>query len=187
MEQTAIGALMFILDRLSCRSDTQSIFRRARSMSNNRRFLALVVLGLSLASARIASGQSAQEKLAKAKTLRCAFQAMATASWTGGQPQAEIRPTKLTFGFDEINADEGTARMLGAFGPSDIIVRLSTGNLHFMQSFREGPLYTTTVFPKETHDGYLQAVHSRHEYTPVSLPGFTSRPEQYYGECVAGS
>lgn len=155
-------------------------------MSINRRFLALGVLSLSLTSARLGFAQSAQEKLAKAKTLKCAFQAMATASWTGGQPQAEIRPTKFTLGFDEINPDEGTARMLGTFGPSDIIVRLSTGNLHFVQSFREGPLYITTVFPKETHDGYLQAVHSRHEYTPVSLPGFTSRPEQYYGECATG-
>jgi len=26
-------------------------------------------------------------------------------------------------------------------------------------------------------------VHTRHEYTEVRLPGFTSRPEQYYGEC----
>jgi len=28
-------------------------------------------------------------------------------------------------------------------------------------------------------------VHARHEYTEVSLPGYTSRPEQYYGECEA--
>jgi hypothetical protein len=26
-------------------------------------------------------------------------------------------------------------------------------------------------------------VHSRHEYYPTALPGFTSSPEQYYGEC----
>ena len=34
-------------------------------------------------------------------------------------------------------------------------------------------------------DGKLRAVHTRHEYTEVSLPGFTSRPEQYYGDCTA--
>ena len=77
----------------------------------------------------------------------------------------------------------GTAIVLGAFGPSDIIVRLSTGTLHFVQSFREGPLYATTIFPYETTGGRLRAVHTRHEYTEVSLPGFTSRPEQYYGDC----
>jgi len=32
--------------------------------------------------------------------------------------------------------------------------------------------------------GKLRAVHTRHEYTEVSLPGFTSRPEQYYGDCT---
>jgi hypothetical protein len=41
------------------------------------------------------------------------------------------------------------------------------------------------VFDKETRAGRLQAVHTRHEYTAVSLPGFTSRPEQYYGDCEA--
>jgi hypothetical protein len=32
----------------------------------------------------------------------------------------------------------------------------------------------------------MRAVHTRHEYTMISLPGFTSRPEQYYGECAIG-
>jgi hypothetical protein len=108
---------------------------------------------------------------------------MTTGTWKNGEPVSETKAVKLSLGFDEINADDGTARVIGAFGPSDIIVRLSLGNLHFVQSFREGPLYTTTIFPKETKDGRLQAVHTRHEYTEVSLPGFTSRPEQYYGDC----
>jgi hypothetical protein len=51
-----------------------------------------------------------------------------------------------------------------------------------MQVFRTGPLYTTTVFDKDT-DGRLKAVHSRHEYFAVPLAGATSSPEQYYGEC----
>jgi hypothetical protein len=46
-----------------------------------------------------------------------------------------------------------------------------------------GALYVTTVFNTESRPGKLQAVHTRHEYTPVSVPGFTSRPEQYYGDC----
>ena len=51
------------------------------------------------------------------------------------------------------------------------------------QSFRDGPVYTTTVFQKETTGGKLKAVHSRHELFDFALPGFTSSPEQYYGEC----
>ncbi len=38
---------------------------------------------------------------------------------------------------------------------------------------------------KRKEQGKLKAVHTRHEYTEVSLPGYTSRPEQYYGECDA--
>jgi hypothetical protein len=139
---------------------------------------------LCLAWASIAEAQGrAGERLAAAKTLKCTFTTMATGTWKNGEAVTETKPIKLALGFDEVNADDGTARVIGAFGPSDIIVRLSLGNLHFVQSFREGPLYTTTIFPKETRDGRLQAVHTRHEYTEVSLPGFTSRPEQYYGDC----
>ena len=94
-----------------------------------------------------------------------------------------MKTAALSLRFEAIDADEGTARIIGMFGPSDIIVRLSAGTLHFVQVFSAGPLYTTTVFPKETRGRKLQAVHTRHEYTEVSLPGFTSRPEQYYGEC----
>ena len=49
--------------------------------------------------------------------------------------------------------------------------------------FRSGPLYITTVFELETPGRKLKAVHSRHELFAISLPGSTSSPEQYYGEC----
>jgi len=108
---------------------------------------------------------------------------MAVGTWNSGAATAEVKPAKMTVGFDQIDTDDGTARVVGAFGPSDIIVKLSAGTLHFVQAFREGPLYTTTIFSHESRGGKLKAVHTRHEYTEVSLPGFTSRPEQYYGEC----
>ena len=53
-----------------------------------------------------------------------------------------------------------------------------------MQSFRNGPLYVTTVIGRPAGAGKWLAVHTRHEYTDVSLPGYTSRPEQYYGSCT---
>ena len=53
-----------------------------------------------------------------------------------------------------------------------------------MQSFRDGPLYVTTVIARPAGGGKWLAVHTRHEYTDVSLPGYTSRPEQYYGSCT---
>ena len=122
--------------------------------------------------------------LSNAKSLTCTFSMLATGTWIKGEPRAEVKSATLSLRFDSINVDEGTARIVGDFGPSDIIVRLTAGTLHFMQLFNEGPLYVTTIFPRETRSGKLQAVHTRHEYTDVSLPGFTSRPEQYYGECA---
>lgn len=147
-----------------------------------RAFLALLLM---LAGADAPAAQiRANERLAKAKSLNCTFPLMTTGTWKSGEPLAETKPATLAMGFDAINVDEGTARVIGPFGPSDIVVRLAYGTLHFMQSFSEGPLYTTTIFPKETKPGRLQAVHTRHEYTEVSLPGFTSRPEQYLGDCA---
>ena len=135
----------------------------------------------------LAAGQSRPliDKLANVKTLRCEFTTLATVDWNKGEPVVTTKPVKLSFSFDMIDAEDGTARAVGTFGPSDIIVRLSSNTLHFVQSFREGPLYATTIFPFESKDGKLRAVHTRHEYTSTSVPGFTSRPEQYYGECEA--
>jgi hypothetical protein len=154
-------------------------------MSISRGFCAsAVVVSLALCPGTLKAQGRPDERLAKVKGVKCTFSTMASGSWTKGEPLMELKPSKLSIGFDEINIDDGTARVIGAFGPSDIIVRLSLNTLHFMQSFREGPLYVTTIFPEETRNGSLQAVHTRHEYTKVSLPGFTSRPEQYFGECV---
>jgi hypothetical protein len=154
-------------------------------MPIQRTLLTICVLSSLLLRSNAADAQGrAFERLAKAESLTCEFPVMAVGTWNKGSAEAATKSSKLSVGFDTINADEGTARVIGAFGPSDIIVRMSSGTLHFVQSFREGPLYVTTIFPEETRDGKLQAVHTRHEYTQVSLPGFTSRPEQYYGECA---
>jgi len=127
--------------------------------------------------------QSAHARFAGAKSIDCRFTTQAVATWKNGVPQIDVKPSALGLRFEAINTDDGTARVVGMFGPSDIIVRLSEDTLHLIQSFREGPLYATTVFPKETQSGRFQAVHTRHEWTAVALPGYTSSPEQYDGDC----
>jgi hypothetical protein len=122
-------------------------------------------------------------KLANARTVKCSFSLIAAGTWTGAQPKAEVKPSKLVLQFDEVNADEGTARMESSYGKYDIIVRYAEGYLHFIQAFLNGPLYATTILEKPTSGGKLKAMHSRHEFTDFALPGFTSSPEQYYGEC----
>jgi hypothetical protein len=133
------------------------------------------------------AAQPAREQganLAEAKTVKCEFTIYTTASWKDGVPQAEIKPIKLSFRFEEVDTDGGTAQVVGPFGASDIVVRVSMDTLHFVQSFRDGPLYVTTVIARAAGAGKWMAVHTRHEYTDVSLPGYTSRPEQYYGSCT---
>jgi hypothetical protein len=109
---------------------------------------------------------------------------MATGTWKEGIPEAAVKPAKLSVAFDAVDTQDGSAETVGDSGKSHITVRLLGSYLHFMQMDPYGALYVTTVFDRETRDGKLQAVHTRHEYTPVSLPGLTSRPEQYVGECA---
>jgi hypothetical protein len=132
-----------------------------------------------------AQGRAA-EKVVAAKTLSCTFPTMAAGDWNAAGAVGAVKSATLSMRFTDIDADEGTAVVVGPFGPSDIIVRLSSGTLHLVQSFREGPLYATAIFPHELRPDVMRAVHTRHEYTMISLPGFTSRPEQYYGECAIG-
>lgn len=149
-----------------------------------RQAAAWATLGWWLAGAGPAAAQDG--RLAAARSLACSFTLMATGTWTDGAPAAELDAATLSFRFEAIDTQGATAEVIGPFGPSHIITRLTGDYLHFLQMFSSGPLYATTVFDRETVDGKLMAVHTRHEYTDVSLIGFTSRPEQYYGDCVIG-
>jgi hypothetical protein len=135
----------------------------------------------------LAAGADAQrpslKRLETVKGLTCVFPLLANGTWNKGEPHADVKAAKLSMRFDAINTEEGTARVTDAFGHFEIIARLSTDTLHLMQSFSAGPLYVTTVFNIESRGGKLKAVHARHELTEAILPGFTSSPEQYYGEC----
>ena len=133
-----------------------------------------------------ASIVAAQGSLPSTRSLDCKFTVIATGAWTDGVAEAGIDTSTLSIQFVEIDTDGATAEVLGPYGASNIIVRQTGDYLHLMQVFTVGPLYTTTVFDRETTDGRLMAVHTRHEYTDVSLAGFTSKPEQYYGDCEVG-
>ncbi len=127
-----------------------------------------------------------QQRLQAATRLECHFSTVASGTWEGGAAKVEARAGEFKVSFTEVNVDEGTADADSQFGPSFIAVRYSNGYLHLMQAFSSGPLYTTTVLARETAGGRMMAIHTRHEYTPASVPGFTSRPEIYLGECTVG-
>ena len=156
-------------------------------MSANRQVrisrIVAVVFFVSLAAAHAA----AQSRLAATTSLDCSFTAIASGTWTDGAAEGSLDAATLTMRFEAIDTDSATAEVVGPYGASSIIVRQTGDYLHLVQMFMVGPLYTTTVIDRDTTDGKLMAVHTRHEYTDTSLPGFTSMPEQYYGECVIGT
>ena len=127
---------------------------------------------------------AAQAQIATAKALRCSFPRVASGTWTkDGAPEAATRPATLVLRFESIDTETGIAQLRNGSVTTEITARLAEGYLHLMQSFRTGPLYTTTVFSAGANGGKFKAVHSRHEFFSVPLPDATSSPEQYYGEC----
>lgn len=141
---------------------------------------------LALAMPRATLGQVGLERqLAAAKRLECSFGVLGRGNWdAAGKPSIAVTDTELTTAFYDINVDEGTAEAETDYGSSFISVRLAQGYLHIMQMSDAGPLYLTTVLARAAGQGRLMAIHMRVEYTPVSLPGFTSRPETYLGSCA---
>ena len=115
--------------------------------------------------------------------MRCMFSVQASGTWKDGVAEAVTKPAKLTLAFRSINTEDGTADAVDDARKAHITVRVVGNYMSFMQMDAYGALYVTTVFNTETKGGRLLAVHTRHEYTPVQLPGLTLRPEQYYGDC----
>jgi hypothetical protein len=126
----------------------------------------------------------AQESIAKATGLRCSFSTLVKGQWrSDGSPDISPGTASLILRFEGIDTDAGVAELRTGSMTSELIVRASAGYLNFLQVFRTGPMYTTTVFDAGSRGGKFKAVHSRHEYLDPPLPGGTSTPEQYYGEC----
>lgn len=144
----------------------------------------LLAFSVLLAMLLTSSDGAAQSRIAGAKSLRCTFPRSSTGTWKkDGSPDATVKPASLVLRFDAIDTETGVAQLRNGSVGSDVTVRLAEGYLHFMQAFRTGPLYTTTVFEAGATGNKFKAVHSRHEYFSTPLPDATSSPEQYYGEC----
>jgi hypothetical protein len=152
-------------------------------MSIYRNLSVLSISVVLLLFPQLSHAQTAKTSLANVKSVKCTFPLMAVGTWGREKPEAKVQPADLVLQFDAVNADEGTAQLKSGLGQYDIVVRYANGYLHFIQSYLDGQLYITTVLEKKTAGGKLKAMHSRHEHTDVSLPGYTSSPEQYYGEC----
>jgi hypothetical protein len=143
---------------------------------------------LLLAAAHLASAQSTDKNpLAQVKRLKCRFSVYASGSWTKAQePQAQVRqPETLQLEIDEIDTDSGSGRVTGTAGPADVTALLTISSLHFMERSVTGTLNITTVFSGDPAATTFRAVHTRHDYLPMNLPGYQSEPSvsQHYGVC----
>ena len=149
-------------------------------------FLLLLILSVQSAYAQT----PAPVALATVQRMKCAFTVKALGTWDKDTvPTAEITPSKLSMVFDAIDTQDGTANVIDVTAPDagapHITVRLLANNLHFLAMNVSGSVYLTTVFADRDSrtTGAFKAVHTRHEFTPTRLTGWTSRPEQYYGQC----
>lgn len=158
------------------------IIKNAMNRLSSTVLISLAVLMLT--QYQTAHAQSLQKKLSEATRLECKFSALATTSWEDGSGTAKLTPSELETSFFDINISEGTAEADSRFGASFIIARYTSGYMHLMQLSDAGPLYITTVMAAESTKDRLLAVHVRHEYSPAIIPGFTSRPEMYVGDCA---
>ncbi len=138
-----------------------------------------------------ALAQSSTEKnpLAQVKSLKCTFAVYSVGSWKNGEPQAQIREAaQFSLAIDEIDTDSGSGRVSGTSGPVEVTALLTVSSLHFMERSVTGTLNVTTVFVGAATAKKFRAVHSRHDYLPMSIPGYVSEPSvsQNYGSCEAG-
>jgi hypothetical protein len=151
---------------------------------------AALATAIVLAFTLTAAAQTTEKNpLAQVKHLKCQFSVYSSGSWTKTQePQGQIRqPETLQLEIDEIDTDSGSGRVTGTAGPAEVTALLTLSSLHFMERSVTGTLNITTVFAGEANAKTFRAVHTRHDYLPMSLPGYQSEPSvsQHYGVCEA--
>lgn len=148
-----------------------------------------VTIVLALACAHTAGAQTTDKNpLTQVKALKCRFAIYASGAWskTTQEATAQVRqPEQLSLEIDDIDTDSGSGRVTGTAGPSEVTALLTLSSLHFMERSVTGTLNITTVFSGEPAAKTFRAVHTRHDYLPLSLPGYVSDPSvsQHYGIC----
>jgi hypothetical protein len=150
----------------------------------------LMAVLLVLSAGGVSAQSTEKNPLALIKSLKCSFPLYAVGSWKNGDPQAQIKQAEqFSLTIDEIDTDSGSGRVTGTSGPVEVTALLTVSSLHFMERSVTGTLNITTVFVSDAGAKKFRAVHSRHDYLPMSIPGFVSEPtvSQNYGMCEAGT
>ena len=139
----------------------------------------LLLAALALLPA-VAFAQAA-DLLFSARTLTCEWGQGTTANWDDGS-QPSLKQGSFGAGtiFDAIDAEAGTARIIGNAGSGDVNVLSTPVGLTFIEQTGFGGLNFTTVFNRfvEPENTARIAVTSRH-ITLIDRPF----PSQYHGSC----
>ena len=122
--------------------------------------------------------------LTTVKRLKCRFPVATSATWKGGEPQAQTKTQELLFELQAIDVQDGTAEYLGTAGRAYVTAVLSGWSVYFVEN-SVGQLNVTTVFAQEASPKHLKAVHSRHGYLQMTVGKYISEPavSQNYGDC----
>lgn len=127
--------------------------------------LLLTSLSLCLISRAVAANEIESPRLEQLKTLRCRYGPGAVGFWKDDGTVT----TKSEFGdpfvvhFDAINLKDGTARVIGKNGSSDVTVLSDRTSMTFVERGRSGVISFTTVFAlRRDKQGHFAAVTSQH-------------------------
>ena len=153
------------------------------------RHVVLLAVLLSIGAVGPRAQSTDKNPLAGVKSLKCKFPVYVVGTWKSGESQAQVKQAQeFSLEFDQINTEDGDARVTGTAGATHITALLTVSSLHFMERSVLGTLNITTVFTGEANAKRFRAVHSRHDYLPMSLPGYVSEPtvSQNYGYCDVG-
>lgn len=126
------------------------------------------------------SGLAAQQPppLFAARTLRCMFTVTATADMDKDTPVARVTPSTFELIFDQVDLKNGSARLIGNIGASDVMVIRGDNGLTFVEGTQSGVIQVTAVYTGALADGRFKAVASRHTGA-FGMP----IPSQAYGAC----
>ena len=147
------------------------------------RTLSRTVLFAALCVASVGASSSAEDlaaRLRHARSLHCTYTSAVTTWVRHGRRTVDQTHDKGSAVYDNINADKGTARVIGNAGASDLVVWFDrSGSLWMLERTPSGNEVVTTVVPMyaEDTDSFV-VLESRHTFTGPTVTG-----ETHYGTC----
>lgn len=119
-------------------------------------------------------------RLRLSSTFRCEFPIGVSGNLQRDSPSSTVFREKFSLVFDNVSVPNGTARMIGNNGGSDIVVSGADEGITLLEPLESGFFQMTVIYAAHNSSGSFKAVHSRHS----SLMGWPL-PSQYYGSCSA--